>query len=428
MRSGIGPVVFGLVCALACAFRAAAGEPFAPRWVAGDLHVHTTYSHDSWGGPGDDNTGLDEAYTFGWSVAEQIFLAELRGLDYLAFTDHDDTRSSVDPGYHSERLVLIPAYESSLAGHVQMLGATSCYARRADDTIGVVPERSDCNAGIDPHSATDMFAIRDTLRAAGGAFQINHPYDGHWRAVFGDGGAAEAIVPDSVEIWNIGPWFYQSPLPAASDNETAIAYWQTFLDAGDHVTATGGSDNHWRSTTAVQGVGQPTTWVYVTEPGMSGVIGGIRAGRTTISSQPPAQLGPRLFLEADADGDGVYESMVGDVVAAEEEIAVRVKSVNVLPGAIFRIVSDMETKEQPALTSEWRTTIGARKWFRAELRRPDLRAERSMVCDPLVGTQTTLCRNGLLVEALTSAIYVAAPDQVPGVGVAVTETEAVPGN
>ena len=56
---------------------AAAAEP-PLQWVAGDLHVHTTYSHDSYGGPGDDNTGPDEAYTLGHSVASQFALGRAR--------------------------------------------------------------------------------------------------------------------------------------------------------------------------------------------------------------------------------------------------------------------------------------------------------------------------------------------------------------
>ena len=71
----------------------------AGTWMAGDLHVHTPYSHDSYGGPGDDNTGLEEAYTAGLTVSQQFALASTRGLDYLAITDHNDVRSQSDPGF-----------------------------------------------------------------------------------------------------------------------------------------------------------------------------------------------------------------------------------------------------------------------------------------------------------------------------------------
>ena len=59
--------------------------------------MHTTYSHDSYGGPADDNTGPEEFYTLGWSVEEQFTHASTRGLDYLAITDHNDIRSQADP-------------------------------------------------------------------------------------------------------------------------------------------------------------------------------------------------------------------------------------------------------------------------------------------------------------------------------------------
>jgi len=47
----------------------------------------------------------------------------------------------------------------------------------------------------------------------------------------------------------------------------------------------------------------------------------------------------------------------------------------------------------------------ASPWVRAELVLPDAEAQRESLCDPLVGEQTTLCRNRLAVLALTSPIY-----------------------
>ncbi len=97
-------------------------------------------------------------------------------------------------------------------------------------------------------------------------------------------------------MWNISR-LYQPPLPSGSNNDDAIRYWQGWLDRGAKVAATGGSDSHWRSTFAAQGVGQPTTWVFARERTTAGVLEGLRAGRTFISHQPPNLGGPRLFLE-----------------------------------------------------------------------------------------------------------------------------------
>src|SRR3954454_10577785 len=109
----------------------------AGQWVAGDLHVHTTYSHDSYGGPTDDNTGPDELNTLGYPVAGDFALAATRGLDFLAITDHNDVRSQSDPGFGSSGVLGLPAYENSLHGHAQMLGATRVYSNGDSSTAAV---------------------------------------------------------------------------------------------------------------------------------------------------------------------------------------------------------------------------------------------------------------------------------------------------
>jgi len=92
---------------------AARGDaPATCEWYAGDLHVHTVYSHDVWEGPADDNTSMDEFYTWGWSVTDEVNLSKSRGLDYLAITDHNDVRAQVDPGWTygaSQGLIMLPA-------------------------------------------------------------------------------------------------------------------------------------------------------------------------------------------------------------------------------------------------------------------------------------------------------------------------------
>ena len=66
------------------------------------------------------------------------------------------------------------------------------------------------------------------LRKDGGVFQANHPADPVWAYQY-------AVPLDTVEVWNL-PRLYQPPAPSSSDNDTALAYWEGWLDRGVHVT------------------------------------------------------------------------------------------------------------------------------------------------------------------------------------------------
>lgn len=381
-------------------------QGFAARWVAGDLHIHTTWSHDSYGGPHDDETQIDEAYTLGWTPGEQLSIAESRGLQYLALTDHNNVNSAFDPGFTSGSMTLIPGYESSLAGHAQMLGTSRCVGPGG-------PASSVRCGGFSGADPVLVRAVADGIRERGGLFQINHPSDGNWLKTFGDGSAGNPIVPDTVEVWNIGPWQYQNPAPSSNDNDFSLRFWETYLNAGYRVAATGGSDNHWRSTTAVQGAGQPTTWVYVTKPGVAGIIEGIRLGRTTISHQPPALGGPQLFLFADDDGDGNPETMTGGTAGSDSTLMITANRRP--PGSVYRVVSNTSMRVvEPSSEIVTRVPLTSDEiWARVELFVPDAQAQRTDVCDPLVGnidvdgSGVTYCRNRLLMAALTSPIYFA---------------------
>jgi len=153
----------------------------------------------------------------------------------------------------------------------------------------------------------------------------------------------------------------------------------------------------------VQGVGQPTTWVFARERTPGGILEGIRAGRTFISHQPPNLAGPRLFLE----GDG---TMVGDEVAPGTRLRVRIEGGT---GTFLRVIGtgseplgEPVQVTGPAFVHEF-DAPAAPGWVRAELFAPDLAAERQALCD---GPDTTYCRNMLGVTAMTSAMYVREPD------------------
>ena len=367
-------------------------------WLAGDLHVHTQNGHDTCATPLTKVGGArcDEPWTWSFTPGERIALAKERGLDYLAITDHNNILSQSDPDYVAEQtlgeLLLVPAYENSLAGHAQMLGATHCFPGPTEDDEGIqVCTRDSSFSGV--------VAARDALRAEGGAFQINHPSDRDWFETFG-----HQIVPDAVEVWNIGVWLWQPPAPSANDNDFSLDFYDDFLDAGYRVAATGGSDSHWRILSPVQGIGQPTTWVYSAGQSWRDLTAGIRAARTTISWQPPAYLGPRLFIEADADRNGTFEAIAGDLVPAGSPMRARAEGAP--PLSYVRLVTAGSERQDVLLpaTGVIEFTTGS-PWVRAELVLPDAEARRESLCDPVVGEQTTLCRNRLAVLALTSPIY-----------------------
>lgn len=365
--------------------RAASGSG---TWLPGDLHTHSTYSHDVYGGPTDANTGPDELYTAGLPVAGKFLEGRARGLRFLAVSDHDDVRSLPELTSASGDVIAIPAYETSIEGHAQMLGARREYAKgdRAADAIN---------------------AMAGELRTDGGVFQANHPayrLDGsaelpscsptggcadcrgiHWKYGFD-------VRPDTIEVWN----------PSVVRSDISETYWECWLDRGERVAGTGGSDSHWASLHAVAGPGQPTTWVYAREASTAGILEGLREGRTVVSGQPPSLGGAQVMLEAPGEG------IVGDTVAPGTPM--RVSAPGLASPGVVRLRSNgrqiLEEEIAPGETIDFRAPADA-GWVRAVLlARPALPVSGSTP----VGDATP-SRDGMLMLALSSPMYLRRPDQ-----------------
>jgi predicted metal-dependent phosphoesterase TrpH len=352
------------------------------RWLAGDLHVHTCYSHDAYCPPNDDNTGPDEAYTLGLPVETRFAEASARGLDFLAITDHNDVRSSSDPGFDTHGVIGIPAYENSLHGHAQMLGATRLYPANAND-------------------ASSVQRAARALRADGGLFQINHPVArGHrvtdCSASGLDWGYGYKVRPDSLEVWNL----------ATPQLDDATAWWECWLQRGVRLPATGGSDSHWASLALAQGVGNPTTWVLASQPTPAGVLAALRAGRTSVSRLPPGEGGTPLLLEADANRDGVYESVAGDTVPPRAPMRVRTTGG---PGGLVRVRANGATVVDDAPVGATFRAPSQPGWVRAELRFTPGSWQSTLGCAAIPeAPDPTPCAGDQVMAALTSPVYVRA--------------------
>lgn len=265
--------------------QAAVAQPPQGRWLAGDMHVHTDHSSDG----SALRQGLDQRGPGNVSVAAQIRQGELNGLDWLPITDHRTYVQHYDPLWESSRLLLIPGEEANGSPHANPVGAI--------DTVvqGSVPEGR-------PRWSRLQTSIWDA-HSQGAAWQHNHPDDGHLNDDLSLNENANAIGADLVEGWN-----------SYSAIERQMEYCETQWNRGFRFGISGASDSHFRELWPIMAPGLPATRVFVPQASVRGVLEGLRAGRTTVTAGE--WRAPRVFLQADFDGDGVFEAIAGDEIVA----------------------------------------------------------------------------------------------------------------
>jgi len=212
-----------------------------PRWLKGDLHLHTLHSD-----------GQDAP----WQVADAA--AEL-ALDFVALTDHNTATAWADFPVR-EDVFAVPGYEwTTSAGHCNLLGE-GC----------ALPDFRVRDPG-------DAAALLGAARTADAFACVTHPFDD---ACAGCAWGWGLDLPfDAVEVWN-GPW--------RPCNHQALTWWQGQLERGRRLPALGGSDHHAPHPFVRRGM--PTTWVLAEEPTPQGVLAALRAGHAALSVGPEGPL------------------------------------------------------------------------------------------------------------------------------------------
>lgn len=300
-------------------------------WLRGDLHLHTGHS--------DGFNDVATVIAVAEYLQDETFLTyhpEYEGnhLDFIALTDHRTTTQNSDPGFVSDRLILIAGEEFGSDGHAGCLGVSSTVQHDPDG---------------DGVSADDIAAAVEEAHAQGALFSPNHPMlETHeWRWDVRD--------HDAVELWNFG-WALASPAAREQDlagweashgaaspffrravQETGVLadtqglfLWEAWLTRGIHVALIGGSDRH-----ALVLPGTPATYVRAQGADVDAVLDGIRARHTFVSRNPAAA---QVLMEVDVNG-ATYE--LGDAAGLEADgvlvtVQVRVARAD---GGLLRVIS-----------------------------------------------------------------------------------------
>lgn len=287
-------------------------------WLRGDLQSHTHHS---------DARGTPEQLTA---------KARALGLHFLAITDHNTISHHAHlAALADDALLLIPGQEvTTNYGHMNVWGTGRwCDFRcRSDD---------------------DMRAVIALAHAHGGVCSINHPKP--------DGPAwqySTDLPVDALEVWQ-GPWPWR--------NTESLALWDRLLASGRRMPVVGGSDYHCPAgdESGFLSLGQPTTWLKVTERSIPAILAAIRAGRATISAAPN---GPRLDLRATAD-DSAAEMGETLRLARGSELTVEVQIERGAGWALRLIADGTLAHETPIATAAAtvRHRLTAERYVRAEL-------------------------------------------------------------
>jgi predicted metal-dependent phosphoesterase TrpH len=253
-------------------------SPRQPRWLVGDLHMHSTASD-----------GKHEIFTL-------AKMAQKEGLDFIAVSNHNNYSENLNlpvvPG-----LTFIPAVEwTHYRGHMNFYGVANPF-----DNSFVA------------NSELEMQSLIANAKAKGALISVNHPKDNLCPYLW----QSEDSF-DLVEVWN-------GPMRKA--NIDGIGWWQNMLRNGRKIPLVGGSDFH-RSGHIVR-FAHPVTHVYASSPAVDDILNAISHGRSYVSASVKCV---QLDLHCG-------EHMMGDTVQKQDCQTLKVTASRLRPGMHLKLVT-----------------------------------------------------------------------------------------
>lgn len=253
--------------------------PKSPRWLCGDLHVHTLAS--------DGILPLEH-------LAKH---ARLHGLDFIAITDHNQPvkRASFP---HVEGLTIIPGLEwTHYKGHSNFFGLEQPF-----------------QGSFIANSQEEAQAIFREAHQNGALISINHPCESD----FGFRYDLDALDYDLMEVWNG---------PMRPTNLEAIARWDGMLKAGRKQVAVSGSDYH--EDTFFQRLASPCIYVLADSNSETDILKAVKAGRSYLAFSPTP-----LRLTLDVEGQ-----TFGASLAWREDMLASLKGSGLEKGDLVRLIT-----------------------------------------------------------------------------------------
>lgn len=261
------------------------------QWLLFANHEHTKFSVDGSG-----------------SVADLVNICKNAGVDAVDLTDHNNMQGTLTPDFTNSPLIMIKGME------------WGAWRQDGETVVG--------HAGLLEMDGTDPLPTNATLdemlsmaKARHAYIIANHPFcrNNAWAS-------APVLQPevDAMEVWN-GYWTLVEPL---MHNDQALAWYDSLLKQGRHLTALGGADYHgpwWQHLPSLPGSEpmRPVNLVFATSHDAKGVMDGVRGGHVTVEATDKAA---RVVLEADPKHDGSWAAIEGDSLSVTQTASIPMRA------------------------------------------------------------------------------------------------------